>query len=26
MSGSTAGLVPPPLPAKLAERPFTHLS
>ena len=26
MAGSTAGLVPPPLPRKLAERPFTHLS
>jgi len=26
MSGSTAGLVAPPLPRKLAERPFTHLS
>jgi histidinol-phosphate aminotransferase len=26
MSGSTAGLVPPALPGKLAERPFTHLS
>ncbi len=26
MSGSTAGMTPPPLPRKLAERPFTHLS
>jgi histidinol-phosphate aminotransferase len=26
MSGSTAGLVPPKLPRRLAERPFTHLS
>jgi histidinol-phosphate aminotransferase len=26
MSSSTAGLVPAPLPRKLAERPFTHLS
>jgi histidinol-phosphate aminotransferase len=26
MAGSTAGLVAPPLPRKLAERPFTHLS
>jgi histidinol-phosphate aminotransferase len=26
MSGSTAGLVPPPLPRKLAEHPFTYLS
>ena len=26
MSGSTAGLVPPGLPRRLAERPFTHLS
>jgi histidinol-phosphate aminotransferase len=26
MSGSTAGLIPPKLPRRLAERPFTHLS
>jgi histidinol-phosphate aminotransferase len=26
MAGSTAGLTPPRLPRKLAERPFTHLS
>lgn len=26
MSGSTAGLVPPRLPRRLAERPFTHMS
>ena len=26
MSGSTAGLVPPKLPRRLAERPFTHMS
>jgi histidinol-phosphate aminotransferase len=26
MAGSTAGLTPAPLPRKLAERPFTHLS
>jgi histidinol-phosphate aminotransferase len=26
MSGSTAGLVPPKLPRRLADRPFTHLS
>jgi histidinol-phosphate aminotransferase len=26
MAGSTAGLAPLPLPRKLAERPFTHLS
>ncbi len=26
MSSSTAGLVPPPLPHRLAQHPFTHLS
>ena len=26
MNSNTAGLVPPPMPRKLAERPFTHLS
>jgi histidinol-phosphate aminotransferase len=26
MGSSTAGLVPPPLPSKLAAHPFTHLS
>ena len=26
MSSSTAGLTPAPLPRRLAERPFTHLS
>ena len=26
MSTSTAGLVPPPLPRRLADHPFTHLS
>ncbi len=26
MSGSTAGLVPPKLPGRLAERPFSHMS
>ena len=26
MSSNTAGLVPPPLPRRLAEHPFTHLS
>jgi len=26
MSSSTAGLVPPKLPGRLAERPFTHLA
>ncbi len=26
MSSSTAGLVPPKLPGRLAERPFTHMS
>jgi histidinol-phosphate aminotransferase len=26
MSGSTAGLVPPRLPGRLAEQPFTHMS
>jgi len=26
MGSSTAGLLPPPLPRKLAAHPFTHLS